>query len=58
MHFVYVGVELGVDGGWMALPTRPQRHSDPASHVCPVRFWAIAVRGLGNGDKAEVLHLR
>ena len=38
--FVYVfvldgGLEgaLGVVGGWMSLPTRPQRYCDPASLV-------------------------
>ena len=25
----------GVDGGWMPLPTRPQRYCDPASLVLP-----------------------
>ena len=27
------GGGLGVDGGWMPLPTRPQRYCDPASLV-------------------------
>ena len=38
--FVYVSVlervlsgVLGVDGGWMPLPNRPQRYCDPASLV-------------------------
>ena len=29
-----LGWELGVDGGWMPLPTRPQQYCDPASLVC------------------------
>ena len=40
--FVYVSVlegglggALGVDGGWLPLPTRPQRYCDPASLVLP-----------------------
>ena len=40
MHFVYVSVlegglggALGVDGGWLPLPTRPQRYRDAASLV-------------------------
>ena len=33
-----LGGVLGVDGGWLPLPTRPQRDCDPASLVllCPV----------------------
>ena len=33
-----LGGALGVDGGWLPLPTRPQRDCDPASLVllCPV----------------------
>ena len=29
--FVCVVEGLGVDGGWMPLPTRPQQYYDPAS---------------------------
>ena len=28
-----LGGALGVDGGWLPLPTRPQRYCDPASLV-------------------------
>ena len=28
-----LGGDLGVDGGWMPLPTRPQQYCDPASRV-------------------------
>ena len=31
--FVYVWGAWGMDGGWMPLPTRPQRYCDPASLV-------------------------
>ena len=27
--YMLVGGALGVDGGWMPLPTRPQRYCDP-----------------------------
>ena len=30
-----LGGALGVDGGWIPLPTRPQRYCDPASLVPP-----------------------
>ena len=33
---------VGVDGGWMALPTRPQRYCDPASLVL------LQITGCGN----------
>ena len=51
--FVYVSVlggglggALGVDGGWLPLPTRPQRYCDPASLV--VRL-LVSVSRLGLG---------
>ena len=31
--WVNVGVGVGLDGGWMPLPTRPQRYRDPVSLV-------------------------
>ena len=33
-----LGVGLGVDGGWMPLPTRPQRYCDPASLVDVIKI--------------------
>ena len=33
MVFVYVWRAWGIDGGWMPLPTRPQRYCDSASLV-------------------------
>ena len=37
-----LGGALGVDGGWLPLPTRPQRYCDPASlvDIC-ARFRAL-----------------
>ena len=33
MVFVYVWGAWHIDGGWMPLPTHPQRYCDPASLV-------------------------
>ena len=49
-RFVYVSVlervlggVLGVDRGWLPLPTRPQRYCDPASLVSSNEFFVIGV---------------
>ena len=55
---VWEGRVWGVDGGWMRLPTRPQRYCDPASLVlhrfdlflaCPLNFFFFNV--------AQLVHL-
>ena len=54
--FVYVSVlkealggALGADGGWLPLPTRPQRYCDPASLVL------VKCRRLAAGNNAPQL---
>jgi len=42
-----LGGALGVDGGWLPLPTRPQRYCDPASLV-------LLAHGLFNDFKIEM----
>ena len=44
-----LGGALGVDGGWLPLPTRPQRFCDPASLVYAIStvsysFWTTIYR--------------
>ena len=40
-----LGGALGVDGGWLPLPTRPQRYCDPASLVFLVKIVFILADG-------------
>ena len=42
-----LGVGWGVDGGWMPLPTRPQRYCDPVSLVSLLTY-SLAYHALFN----------
>ena len=39
--WVFMVGAWGVDGGWMPLPTRPQRYCDPASLVLFINRYAF-----------------
>ena len=49
-----LGGALGVDGGWLPLPTRPQRYCDPASLVLfiPVIKSFVHLRLLMSSDSS------
>ena len=47
--WVFMVGAWGVDGGWMPLPTRPQRYCDPASLALTYHFSQVAYMGLNMG---------